>query len=92
MSGSFYVDKTAFIRDWWHSKDVITLICRPRSFGKTLNLDTVHCLLSATFQDAAKSSLAGSRYQTAPPCGHRKQGHLRSCKRFNVINAHLVFS
>ena len=32
----FYVDKTAFIREWWESGDAVTLITRPRRFGKTL--------------------------------------------------------
>ena len=45
-NGYFYVDKTGFVRDWWRSGDVVTLICRPRRFGKTLNLDTVRCFLS----------------------------------------------
>lgn len=31
----FYVDKTAFLRDWWESGDSVTLITRPRRFGKT---------------------------------------------------------
>ena len=35
----FYVDKTAFIREWWESEDKVTLIARPRRFGKTLNMN-----------------------------------------------------
>lgn len=31
----FYVDKTAFIKEWWDSGDSVTLITRPRRFGKT---------------------------------------------------------
>ena len=34
----FYVDKTDFIREWWESGDDVTLITRPRRFGKTLNM------------------------------------------------------
>ena len=34
----FYVDKTKFIREWWESKDSVTMITRPRRFGKTLTL------------------------------------------------------
>ena len=34
----FYIDKTDFIRQWWESADDITLITRPRRFGKTLNM------------------------------------------------------
>jgi hypothetical protein len=37
----FYVDKTDFIRDWWEKQDDVTLITRPRRFGKTLTLNTV---------------------------------------------------
>ena len=44
-NGYFYVDKTGFVRDWWRSGDVVTLVCRSRRFGKTLNLDTVRCFL-----------------------------------------------
>ena len=33
----FYIDKTDFIKDWWESADDVTLITRPRRFGKTLN-------------------------------------------------------
>ena len=31
----FYIDKTDFIREWWEEQDVVTLITRPRRFGKT---------------------------------------------------------
>ena len=34
----FYIDKTDFIKDWWESADDVTLITRPRRFGKTLNM------------------------------------------------------
>ena len=33
----FYVDKTDFIKEWWDCGDSVTLITRPRRFGKTLN-------------------------------------------------------
>ena len=36
--GYFYVDKTDFVREWWESGDEVTLIARPRRFGKTLNM------------------------------------------------------
>ena len=32
---SFYIDKTEFIKEWWESRDEVTLITRPRRFGKT---------------------------------------------------------
>lgn len=34
----FYVDKINFIREWWEAEDDVTLIARPRRFGKTLNM------------------------------------------------------
>lgn len=34
----FFVDKSHFIKDWWENGDEITLITRPRRFGKTLNM------------------------------------------------------
>ena len=33
----FYIDKTGFIKEWWENRDEVTLITRPRRFGKTLN-------------------------------------------------------
>ena len=38
---AFYVDKTQFIDEWWKSQDDVTLITRPRRFGKTLALSMV---------------------------------------------------
>ena len=37
----FYVDKTNFIKEWWERNDSVTLITRPRRFGKTLTLSMV---------------------------------------------------
>ena len=34
----FYIDKTRFIEEWWESGDKVTLIARPRRFGKTLTM------------------------------------------------------
>ena len=45
----FYVDKTKFIQDWWNRKDGVTLITRPRRFGKTLMLDTVRTFFRQNF-------------------------------------------
>jgi hypothetical protein len=42
----FYVDKTDFIREWWESKDSVTLIARPRRFGKTLNMSMLDYFFS----------------------------------------------
>lgn len=42
----FYVDKTMFIKEWWESRDDVTLITRPRRFGKTLTLSMVEQFFS----------------------------------------------
>lgn len=47
----FYVDKTDFIRRWWNSNDRVTLITRPRRFGKTLTLSMVECFFSCAFEN-----------------------------------------
>ena len=43
---SFYVDKTHFIKEWWESYDDVTLITRPRRFGKTLNMSMLEYFFS----------------------------------------------
>ena len=42
----FYVDKTSFIKEWWESGDDVTLITRPRRFGKTLNMSMLDYFFS----------------------------------------------
>jgi hypothetical protein len=44
----FYVDKTNFIKEWWENRDDVTLITRPRRFGKTLTLNTVDYFFSTS--------------------------------------------
>ena len=48
-SGCFYIDKTDFIREWWDSGDEVTLITRPRRFGKTLNMSMLECFFSTNY-------------------------------------------
>lgn len=45
----FYVDKTAFIKEWWESGDEVTLITRPRRFGKTLTMSMVERFFSLKY-------------------------------------------
>lgn len=47
----FYIDKTDFIREWWESGDSVTLITRPRRFGKTLNMSMVEQFFSIKYAD-----------------------------------------
>ena len=47
----FYVDKTLFIKEWWENKDDVTVIARPRRFGKTLTLDMVEKFFSIKYAE-----------------------------------------
>ena len=55
LNGNFYVDKTDFIRQWWEEGDDVTLITRPRRFGKTLNMSMVEQFFSVNY--AGRSDL-----------------------------------
>ena len=48
---SFYIDKTGFIREWWETGSDVTLITRPRRFGKTLNMSMTECFFSNKYAD-----------------------------------------
>ena len=52
---NFYVDKTLFIKEWWENEDEVTLITRPRRFGKTLNMSMVEQFFSVDY--AGRSDL-----------------------------------
>ena len=45
----FYIDKTSFIKEWWERGDSVTLITRPRRFGKTLNMSMVEEFFSVNY-------------------------------------------
>ncbi|NBK93549.1 hypothetical protein D5278_16460 [bacterium 1XD21-13] len=47
--GYFYIDKTSFIREWWESGDSVTLITRPRRFGKTLAMSMTEQFFSIKY-------------------------------------------
>ena len=50
----FYQDKTLFIKEWWESGDVVTLITRPRRFGKTLNMSMLDYFFSNSNEDTKR--------------------------------------
>lgn len=50
----FYVDKTDFIREWWENGDSVTLITRPRRFGKTLNMSMIERFFSLKYVGQGK--------------------------------------
>ncbi len=45
----FYIDKTKFIKEWWESGDDVTLITRPRRFGKTLTMSMTEQFFSTSY-------------------------------------------
>ena len=47
----FYIDKTSFIKEWWEAGDSVTLITRPRRFGKTLNMSMAEQFFSVDYAD-----------------------------------------
>ncbi|MCI7437006.1 MAG: ATP-binding protein [Spirochaetia bacterium] len=47
----FYIDKTNFIKEWWESSTQVTLITRPRRFGKTLNMNMLECFFSNHYKN-----------------------------------------
>ena len=59
MQDLFYIDKTSFIKDWWQSGDVVTLITRPRRFGKTLNLSMVNTFFSTEYAGRGEELFEG---------------------------------
>ena len=54
----FYIDKTPFIKEWWENRDSVTLITRPRRFGKTLNMS----MLRAFFEIGTDPTLFDGLY------------------------------
>lgn len=49
LKNNFYVDKTHFIKEWWEAEDSVTLIARPRRFGKTLNMSMLEKFFSVRY-------------------------------------------
>ena len=50
----FYIDKTEFIKEWWESGDSVTLITRPRRFGKTLTMNMLENFFSIKYAGQGK--------------------------------------
>ena len=63
----FYIDKTGFVKEWWEYGSTVTLITRPRRFGKTLNMSMIECFFSNEYKAAAtclRDSPYGMRQDT----------------------------
>lgn len=52
-NGYFYIDKTSFLKEWWDCGDSVTLIARPRRFGKTLTMSMVEQFFSLEYKGRA---------------------------------------
>ena len=59
QSNCFYIDKTSLIKEWWESEDDITLITRPRRFGKTLTMSMTEQFFSVEY---VKINFKGSAF------------------------------
>ncbi len=68
----FYIDKTSFIKEWWESGDAVTLITRPRRFGKTLNMSMLEYFFSV--KHAKRGSLFEGLFIWQEEKYHKLQG------------------
>jgi len=73
----FYIDKTDFIREWWEYADKVTLITRPRRFGKTLNMSMTECFFSNRYKDRSDLFEGLSIWEEKSPDGEYKYRKLQ---------------
>lgn len=73
----FYIDKTDFIREWWEYADKVTLITRPRRFGKTLNMSMTECFFSNKYKDRGDLFEGLSIWEEKSPDGEYKYRKLQ---------------
>ena len=73
----FYIDKTDFIREWWEYADKVTLITRPRRFGKTLNMSMTECFFSHKYKDRSDLFEGLSIWEEQSPDGEYKYRKLQ---------------
>lgn len=66
---TFYIDKTDFIKEWWESSTTVTLITRPRRFGKTLNMSMLECFFSCKYAQRADLFEGLSIWEEKSPAG-----------------------
>ena len=64
VKNNFYIDKTDFIREWWEADDEVTLITRPRRFGKTLTMSMVEKFFSIDYAGRVELFQGLSIWQT----------------------------
>ena len=73
----FYIDKTDFIREWWEYADKVTLITRPRRFGKTLNMSMTECFFSNKYKDRSDLFEGLAIWEEQSPDGEYKYRKLQ---------------
>ena len=73
----FYIDKTDFIREWWENADQVTLITRPRRFGKTLNMSMIECFFSNKYADRSDLFEGLSIWEEKSPDGDYQYRNLQ---------------
>ena len=73
----FYIDKTNFISEWWEYGDKVTLITRPRRFGKTLNMSTIECFFSNKYAGRGDLFEGKAVWETRDSGGEYKYRHLQ---------------
>lgn len=69
MKNNFYVDKTYFIKEWWKADDEVTLLTRPRRFGKTLNMSMIEKFFSTDYIGRSDLFEGLSIWQEEEYCG-----------------------
>ncbi len=74
---SFYIDKTDFFRQWWENRDDVTLIARPRRFGKTLNMNMLERFLSIEYAGQGEVFEGLSIWEYKSPDGDYKYRKLQ---------------
>lgn len=77
VNDNFYVDKTDFIRQWWEADDDVTLITRPRRFGKTLNMSMLEKFFSVEYKERGELFEGLSIWAEKSPDGDYKYRKLQ---------------
>ena len=77
--GYFYIDKTHFIREWWENGDSVTLITRPRRFGKTLNMSMLEKFFSVRYAAASQAEQSWMRRKRRLTSPHKLCANVVSC-------------
>ena len=81
QANCFYIDKTDFIRQWWENQDAVTLITRPRRFGKTLTMSMVEHFFSTEYAGRGDLFESLSIWREAPSGEEESLGKARGYRQ-----------